>query len=423
MNGKRSVLVAMLVSNAVSVAGTRLSAIALPWLVLTTTGSAEKTGLVAAFELTPMVIAKALGGPLIDRLGARRISIGADIASALLVALVPLLNMAGLLSFPALLALVAVAGIARGPSDTSKGTLAPDIADAVGQPLERVTGLVSTTERIMLIVTPALGGFVIGLTGPANALLIDSASFVLCAVGIWLFCPRVSHPVRSGGEPYWRQLREGIGFLARDPLMRAMVAMVSVTNLVDTAYSSVLLPVWIHDHGYGPTQLGLMGSAFSMTAAIAAAVAAAVGTRLPRRLVYLVGFFLAGVPRFVALVAGAPIGVMIGIGVVGGFGAGFINPILNAIFVERIPRELLGRVSSLAESLSWAGMPLGTVVAGIAITATGLAPALAAAGVLYLLATVLPGLLPQWAEMNRPKTAETAVPPPVDEPAVAAYET
>lgn len=414
MNGRARVLVAMLVSNAISVAGTRLSAIAIPWLVLTTTGSATKTGLVAAFELTPMVISKALAGPLIDRLGARRVSIGADMASAILVALVPLLNVTGLLSFPALLALVAVAGIARGPADTSKGTLAPDIADATGAPLERVTGLVSTTERIMMIVAPTLGGVVIGLVGPANALLVDSASFVVCALGIGLFCPRVSRPAVAADEPYWKQLREGISFLTRDPLMRAMVAMVSVTNMVDTAYGSVLLPIWIHDHGYGPTQLGLMGSAFSMTAALAAAIAAAVGNRLPRRLVYLVGFFLAGVPRFVALVAGAPIEVIIGIGIVGGFGAGFINPILNAIFVERIPRELLGRVGSLAESLSWAGMPVGTVVAGVAIATTGLAPALAAAGVLYLLATVLPGLLPQWAEMNRP------APAPVEEPPVPA---
>lgn len=397
----------MLAANAISVAGTRLSAMAIPWLVLTTTGSAAKTGLVAAFELTPMVITKALGGPLIDRLGARRISIAADLASAVLVALVPVLHLAGMLTFPVLLALVAVAGIARGPSDTSKGTLAPDVADAIGAPLERVTGLVSTTERIALIITPALGGVVIGLVGAANALLVDSVSFAVCAAGIALWCPRGSRPV-AVPEPYWRQLRAGWQFLSRDPLMRAMVTMVSVTNLIDTAYSSVLLPVWIHGHGYGPAQLGLIGSAFSMTAAVAAAVAAAVGNRLPRRLVYLAGFFLAGVPRFVALALGAPIWVLVGIGVAGGFGAGFINPILNAIFVERIPRDLLGRVSSLAESLSWAGMPLGSVVAGAAIAATGLAPAMVTAGVVYLLATVVPGLLPQWAEMNHPRPAARA---------------
>jgi MFS family permease len=394
----------MIASNAISVAGTRLSAMAIPWLVLTTTGSAVKTGLVVAFELTPMVITKALAGPLIDRLGARRISITADLASAFLVTLIPVLHLAGMLTFPALLGLVAAAGIARGPSDTSKGTLAPDVADATGAPLERVTGLVSTAERIAMIITPALGGALIGLIGPVNALLVDAASFVVCAAGIAFFCPRVDRPVIDEEEPYWRQLRAGWLFLSRDPLMRAMVVMVSVTNMIDTAFSSVLLPVWLHDNGYGPTELGLIGSAFSVAAAVAAALAAMVGNRMPRRLVYLAGFFLAGVPRFVVLVMGAPIWVIIGIGVVGGFGAGFINPILNAIFVERIPRELLGRVSSLAESFTWAGMPIGTTVAGVAIVATGIGPVLVVSGAIYLLATVLPSRLPQWSEMDTPRT-------------------
>jgi MFS family permease len=403
MKGNSRVLVAMLVANAISVAGTRLSAMAIPWLVLTTTGSATKTGLVVAFELTPMVITKALAGPLIDRLGAYRMSITADIASAVLVTLVPVLHLAGMLNFPALLGLVALAGIARGPSDTSKGTLAPDVADAIGAPLERVTGLVSTAERLAMIITPALGGALIGLIGPVNALLVDAASFLVCAAGIAWFCPNVSHPAAGEPEPYWQQLHAGWRFLSRDPLMRAMVTMVSVTNLIDTAYASVLLPIWIHDHGYGPAELGMIGSAFSLTAAIAAAVAAAVGNRLPRRLVYLAGFFLAGIPRFVVLAAGAPMWVIVGVGALGGFGAGVINPILNAIFVERIPRELLGRVSSLAESLSWAGMPIGTTVMGAAIAATGLFPVLIVAGTVYLVTTVLPGRLPQWAEMNTPK--------------------
>ena len=182
--------------------------------------------------------------------------------------------------------------------------------------------------------------------------------------------------------------------------MRAMVGMLSVTNLIDTAYSAVLLPIWIHDDGHTPAELGFITSAFAVTAAIAAALAAVYGERLPRRALYLAGFVLAGVPRFVVMALGAPIWLVIGIGVLGGFGAGFINPILNAIFVERIPRDLLGRVGSLAESVSWAGMPLGGGIAGLAITAFGLVPALVAAGGLYLVATVLPGLLPQWREMD-----------------------
>jgi MFS family permease len=87
--------------------------------------------------------------------------------------------------------------------------------------------------------------------------------------------------------------------------------------------------------------------------------------------------------------------------VVGGFGAGFINPVLGAIMLERIPRHLVGRVGSLSDAVCWAGIPLGGVSAGAAIALVGLAPALAVAGGLYFLTTLLPGLRPEWGEMDQ----------------------
>jgi hypothetical protein len=75
---RRGPLVAFLVANVVSVCGTRVSAIAIPWFVLMTTGSPFKTGVVALAEMAPLVLSKAIGGPLIDRIGGRRMSVTAD---------------------------------------------------------------------------------------------------------------------------------------------------------------------------------------------------------------------------------------------------------------------------------------------------------------------------------------------------------
>jgi MFS family permease len=401
MSMTRGALAAFLTTNAISVAGTRISGIAIPGFVLTTTGSAAKTGVVAVCELTPLVLAMALGGPIIDRVGARRISIRADVASTVLVALIPLLHAAGRLSFPALLVLVALAGATRGPGDSAKATLAPDIAEAVGLPIERVTGLESTAQRGAQIVAPALAGLVIAALGGANALYLDAASFAICAVGVAVWAPRRRVATEAEAGPYREQLRSGWRFLSGEPLLRAIVGMICLTNLIDIAYSTVLLPVWIKAHGYGPAQLGLLGSAFGLTATAGALLAAAFGDRLPRRATYLIGFAITTPPRLLAMAAGAPIWVVVGISIGGGFGAGFINPIIGAIMVERTPRAMLGRVNSLAASLSWAGMPLGGAAASLAIAAVGLAPALAVAGGIYLLSTTLPGLLPQWRDMNR----------------------
>src|SRR4026209_196408 len=94
---RRVPLYGWLTAESISQLGTRVSMIAIPWLVLTTTGSATKTGLVAAAEITPMVLFKAFGGPLVDRFGPRRMAITADALSFLVVGLIPLLHHSGTL--------------------------------------------------------------------------------------------------------------------------------------------------------------------------------------------------------------------------------------------------------------------------------------------------------------------------------------
>ncbi|WP_201329276.1 MFS transporter [Nostocoides australiense] len=112
-------------ANATSLTGTRIPMIALPWFVLTTTGSAAQTGLVAAVEMTPLVLFEVLGGPFADRYGGRAVAVSCDPASAVVVTAIPLLHRIGGLSFPVLLVLVGVAGALRGPGDGAKAALIP----------------------------------------------------------------------------------------------------------------------------------------------------------------------------------------------------------------------------------------------------------------------------------------------------------
>lgn len=78
-----------------------------------------------------------------------------------------------------------------------------------------------------------------------------------------------------------------------------------------------------------------------------------------------------------------------------------MNPVLGAVLVERVPRRMLGRVNALGDSLSWAGIPLGGLIAGAALAAAGLVPTLLACGTAYFLTTNLVGLRPEWREMDR----------------------
>jgi len=411
---RRTPLYGWLTAELVSLCGTRLSMIAIPWLVLTTTGSASLTGLVGFAEMTPYVLAKAFGGPLIDRFGGRRLWLLCDLASMAVVAAVPLLHAAGALSLPLLVLLVALLGLFRGPGDSAKHALVPDIVDIAGVPMERVTGLAGTAERLASTAGAALAGMLVAAIGPAAALLVDAASFGVSAVLVALTAPRRSRAAEDDdGLGYLQRLRDGCQFLRRDKVLVAITAMLAVTNLLDIAYTTVLVPVWAKDGGYGAETVGLLFGAFSAASAGGAVVAAAIGHRLPRFAAYLVAFLITGAPRFVVLAVDAPVWTVLAVAVSAGFASGFLNPILGAVLFERIPRPLVGRVTSLSTSLCWAGIPLGGVVGGVLVTAVGLAPALLVCGAAYLLATMAPAVRPQFREMDRTRVVPASRREPV----------
>ncbi|MFC4010506.1 MFS transporter [Nonomuraea purpurea] len=398
-------LAGVLAAIAVALTGTRVSAIALPWFVLVSTGSAAQTGLVAFAEMTPYVLVKALMGPLVDRMGPRRISWLADVVSAAGAGTVVLLHAFGLLPLGALLVLVAVIGAARGPGDLAKQVMIPEAAERGRVPLERATGLVGTTEQLAGTIGPALGGAMVALLGPLTSLCVSAACFVLGSAAVAWALPRdMGHrhtQVAGEKEGYWRRFGQGLAFLRGDALLLAVAVMVGVTNLLDAAFSQVLAPVWAKESGHGPAVLGLNAGAQGLAAVAGSLVAAAVAHRMRRRPVFFIAFLIAGPARFLVLAADLPVWAMAAVFAVGGFAGGFLNPILSALLYERVPTPLLGRVKALQVSLAWAGIPLGGLLGGVAVTAVGLAPVLVTCGTAYALTTSLTGLRPEWREMDR----------------------
>ncbi|GAA2207577.1 macrolide resistance MFS transporter Mrx(A) [Nonomuraea monospora] len=423
--------------------GTRVSAIALPWFVYVSTGSAAHTGLVAFAEMAPYVLVKALAGPIVDRVGPRRVSWATDVVSAAAAGVVVALHVIGVLSLGMLVPLVALIGAARGPGDLAKEIMIPEAAERGRVPLERATGLMGVTERLAQTVGPAAGGAIVVAFGPMTSLGLSAGCFALGSVIVAWALPRgmgqgaIGQPGmaqgaagqggqggqaqgaagqggqarRGEGEGYWRRFGQGLAFLRGQPLLLAVIVVVGVTNLLDAAFSQVLAAVWAKESGHGPGVLGLNSSVMGAAAVGGSLVAAAVAHRMRRRPVFFVAFLLAGPLRFLALAGDAPVWVIVAVFGVSGFAGGFLNPILAAITYERVPRELLGRVGALQTSLAWAGIPLGGLLAGAAVSVAGLAPVLLVCGATYALVTGLAGLHPQWREMDRRRTRPAAPAP------------
>lgn len=403
MSGKGP-LIALAAATVASIGGTRLSVIAIPWLVLTTTGSPVLTGLVGMAELLPYVIAKALGGPLIDRLGARRVGIWSDGLSALAVALVPLLYWSGLLSIWLLMPAVALIGVLRAPADAAKQALVPQVAAIGGVKLERVTGILGASERLAGTLGAAGAGVLIGLLGTVPAMLINALTFVLSALLVRFGLPKDGAAERTN-KSYGADFAAGWSTLRREPVLVGLVTMIAVTNLFDQGYALVLLPVWVKANGLDVSWVGILLAVFSGGAIAGATIAAAFAERLPRLPVYVAGLICAGPMPMLALAYQVPMPAMLAILAFSGCAAGFLNPIIGAILFERIPKPMVGRVIALVGALAWALMPFGGIYAGLLIDNLGVFVALVLTGVLYLVAALTPIAIPAFRQIKRPVLA------------------
>lgn len=379
---RRGPLLALLAANAISMSGNVATLVAIPWFVLQTTGSAARTGIVAAAGLVPIVVSGFVGGALVDRLGYRRSSVVADLASSGAVAAIPLLHLTVGIEFWQLVVLVFLGGLLDAPGVTARASLLPDVAAGAGWSLERASGASAVVERASRLVGAPLAGVLIALVGATSVLWIDAASFLVSAGLVVLEVPRRSRAavpgVRSG---YVAELREGFAFLHADRTLFALVAVLTLTNLLDSV-SMVALPVYAQQVYGSAVSLGLMMAVVGAGSVIGALAFSAFGDRVSRRRVFTWGF--AGVTLWYPVAAVFPsLGVLLTAQSVAGVSSGPLNPVIDTVFFERVPDGMRGRVFGVVQASAWLAMPIGVLVAGPAIEAFGLRPTLLVTGALY----------------------------------------
>lgn len=400
----RTSLIALIAACLVSVTGTSMSAIALPWLVLTVTGDAGTAGLVVFAELTPYVLIQVVAGPWIDRVGARRTCVVGNAVAGVLVCLLPRLFIDHHAQIPLVLGLLAIAGAARGAADCANSTLLPPAVWAAGMPLERAAGLISSANRTGSLVGGALAGVLLVVIDAPLVVLIDGISFLAAAALLLLVAagPERPDPNRATEEiSYRRKLLQGWRFIARDRLIFGTTAINMTTNVFGGALGSVLLPAWVLDRAQSPGALGVMFTCLGLGGLVGSLAAAWLGPRLPRWAVFSVGFLLGGAPIYFVAAATTAVLPLAVAAMTTGLLTGALNPIVGAVQYERIPEQLLARVLGAIKAACWIGVALGPLIGGLAVRMFGVSAVLVGCGGLFLLITIAPFVLPVFKELDR----------------------
>jgi MFS family permease len=397
---RRAPLYALYGADAISLSGNAVAQVAIPWFVLTTTGSAALTGLVVFFNFLPIVLAAFFGGVVVDRLGFRASSVVADLASSAAVAAIPLLHATVGLPLWQLMALVFLGALLDAPGATARAALFPDVVETARVPMERASGIRAGIQQGSTLVGAPLGGVLVAVFGATGALWLDAASFLFSAALVVVFVPR-PHAAGESEERgrFFAELAEGMRFIWNHRLTRALVTMVLLSNLVE-APGSVVLTVFAEEKYDSATALGLMLGVLGGTALAGALLYSAIGHRLPRRRTFL--FCFAFVPvGYLALATTPSLPAALVALAVAGFAAGPINPLLFTVQTEIVPSHLRGRVFGAVRAGAWAAIPLGILLGSAAVAVAGVAATFLAMGVLLAAVVGYGYLNPAFREMDR----------------------
>ena len=391
---RRRPLAALLVAEGVSVAGNQMALVVIPLFVLETTGSASRTGVTMFFTFLPTVLAGLFGGVLVDRLGFRTTSIAADLASAGAVAAIPLLHQTVGIEFWQLLVLVFLGALLDAPGNTARSALVPNVVTTAGLSLDRGTALFNAAHRIATLVGPPVAGGLILLTGIADVLWVDAATFVFSAL-IVRAALAADRPRPDRETSYIADLREGFSFVRSDRPLMAIVLVITIMNALDSSLAFVGLPVFVERVLDSPATLGLILGVTGAGAAAGSLAYAAWGGGLPRRATLVVSFVIVS-SFFLGVAAFPPLPLLLVHGALAGVAAGPLNGILGAAEYERIPEEMRGRALGIIRALAWMAIPLGGLAGGWLIATIGLRATFLLLGGLYvataLSTAVNPGL-------------------------------
>jgi MFS family permease len=366
---KKTAVSALVAAETMSVLGTRMTYLALPWFVLVTTGSPSKMTLVLAAEILPMAILGIPSGVVVQRLGSRTTMLVSDLARAPILASIPLLHSAGVLSFGLLLGLVALLGCFMPPYFASQRTILPELVGEDERRMSQANSSIEGGSALAAMLGPAIAGLLIPFIGAPNVLYVDAATYLIAFLLVLVFVPR-RKPLAASVQ---HGVLAGLRFLARDRLLAPMAAAVVAFGFLGAGMSAGL-PVYAYDEFDGSSWIaGLFYSALGAGAVVGSVLAVFAVKRIPPLRLAAFGILAFSIPMWVLpFLPPWPV-VFVAL-----FAAMLFTPLVNGptlgVLTARTPESLRPKVMTAVITANTLAAPLGFLIAGQVLEHWGVVP-------------------------------------------------
>lgn len=349
--------------------------ITIPWMILERTDSPAFAGLVAAISALPGILVSPIGGWMVDRIGRRRVSVGADLLSSLSVAAFPIVAATFGLSNPSIL-LIALLGATFDPAGyTARKTLLTDVAKASDADLDHLNGIHDGIMGVAWILGPAVGAGLIASVGAVNSFWVSAALFIIAALAISFLrvgdaAKESRETAEASGAETDSSMRVGIKTLWDDKVLRTLSVALLIIAAVYLPTEAVVLPTYFEDVD-NPSGLGFVISALAAGSAVGSFGYGWISARMKRKtLIRLI--LLGSAVSIIPMAFLPPLSVLMLSGFLLGLSWGPYNPLISTLVQQRVPAHLQGRVFGVQTAVFYAAPPLGMVLAGLSVESYGI---------------------------------------------------
>lgn len=379
----------------VSQLGNRLYLMALAWYFVAELHDGSALFVLFVIASLPYLLFGALVGPLVERWNKRKILIGCDVVSGVLVAALVGLMSTGVGGVWAIYAVCFAQGVVALPFTPAVNAMMPDIVPAAA--LQRAMAYTKMIAFVGQIVGAALGGVLVGLIGVWGAIAVNAASFFVAAV-VEAFI-KYRPTVRPQREPYGVQLRAGWRYLMEHGQLKWLTLLAALSNLfvpVVILYVPLLVK---NELSLGATHYGVADAMIPVGSILVSLYLSR--HRVQRRPLHVFALGIAGVALCCAGLAVVRIyPVLLTLLLLYGWSANYVNVAVVTHLVQTVAAEQRGRFFSLVESMSYASFSLAYVLGALMQNSVGTVAALVANAVGLALVGALAYVLSNSVLMN-----------------------
>ncbi len=370
------------IGETVSQFGTMVSQLALPLVaILVVHASTFEVGLLTAFETLGFLVVGLPAGAWVDRMRFRRVLIVNDLVRAVALGSIPVAQLLGVLTIGQLFVVALATGVSTVFFDVAYQSYLPELVGR--RDLVEGNAKLQASESVSQIAGPGLGGLLIQAITAPYAVLIDALSFLWSAGWVTAIKARPPKRERKPDRHLGREIKEGLSFVVRNPMLRAIAMCTGSSNLFNSIYFAVFYVLLARDLDVSPGVIGLIMSTSAVGGLIGSLLATRIAARLGQGPTIWISVLVAAPPSFVApfLHRDWTLGLL-ALAQIVFWGSAVVYNITQVSFRQGLcPPALLGRMNATIRFLVWGTMPLGGLVGGVLGSTIGIRPTLLVAAI------------------------------------------